>query len=97
LRDRDLRLERHAVAGDDLAFGRQVEVAGPAIADRAVGLVTWKKPSPSIAMSSGLSVVLSAPWVLMRAVPVMLTPEPSDRPTAYLFSAEAGEPGIVIV
>jgi hypothetical protein len=44
-------------------------------------------------MSSGLSVVVSAPCVITRDVPVICTPEPSARPTAYLLSPEDGAPG----
>jgi hypothetical protein len=47
-------------------------------------------------MSSALPVVVSEPCVSIRAVPFIATPVPTDKPVAYLFSADEGAPGAMI-
>ena len=48
-----------------------------------------------MARSSALPVCSIDPWVSEREVPVICTPEPSDRPVAYLSSPDEVAPGAV--
>ena len=57
-----------------------------------LGCRIWKKPRPSMAMSSSLPVFFMSPWVNTFSVDTCLTPWPWWMPTGTVVLADEGVP-----
>ena len=85
LRDGEAGLQHVALRGDDAALRVELERAVARIGGAAVGQRDLEEAFAADRDVESLSVGSSLPWVIMRGVPTVFTPEPSSTPAGRML------------